>query len=191
MKKMIYWVSGALTAIILGFAGYAYANPSFLYGPCVADGLTAGSITSVKFLSAGRSTTTIGNTTTCDLTKTNGAVADSLTMYVAHAASSSPLSLIEVVTQWSDDGNNWYYDTVTGNAISTTTLQVGNIVKYRSLQVSTTTDILTGTQTPTTTTKIVISNPNGAKYFRAFIYTPVGYQPSAIHAEVRATKQGI
>lgn len=194
MKKIVYWILGSLTTLsVLGFVGYVHANPSFLFGPCVSDGLVSTSSLSVAYFSAGHATSTVGKTTLCNLTLNNGSVSTGLSLNITHVASSSPLSVVDAVYQWSNDGSTWYYQA----SATTTTVTPTNITMYSPIQIfrfqqlSTTTDILTGVQTATTTETVEINTPDRARYFRAFFYTPTGFQPSAFRAEVTPRKQSI
>ena len=192
MKKIILWASGFLGAIGLVAGGmFVYANPIFLYGSCQADGQTA-AVTSVSYLTAGRATTTIGNTNPCNLTLQTGSVADKLSLNLIQQASSSPLSIVDITYQWSNDATNWYYETAQLNAsgLATSTTLIP-LAKYRFIQTASTTDILTGVSTGTSTQTVEIANPDRARYFRAFFYAPAGSQPSAIHVEVVPRKQSI
>ena len=168
------------------------ANPVFLMGPCIADGQNVASTATAyrNYLTPGAGTTTIGRTTTCNLTLNNGSVSDKLSLMLTHEASSSPLSVVNIKYQWSNDASNWFYESVPTVSNATTT-QYSGIANYQYVQGASTTDPITGSVSATSTTIMEISNPDRARYFRAFFTVPAGASNSALHAEVVPRKQKI
>ncbi len=114
-----------------------------------------------------------------------------LSLNFFHAASSSPSSIVQASFQWSNNGQDWYNEVVNGTVIGTTTQQWAPNGLYQFQQVASTTDFMTGTALATTTQTVEISNPDRARYFRAFFYVPAGASPSAIHAEIVPRKESI
>jgi len=187
-----------LVAIALGAFYYssnpflARANPGFYsYSPCYTDGLSS-STSTVNWMSQGRATSTIGNSTLCDTTAGNNTVPKTLNLTIQHAASSSPQSIVNIYVQTSMDGKQWsqeVYKTFT-SATATTSREFINPGFYRTYQqVATSTDVLSGNSSATTTVTIQIPNPDRARYFKVLFTVPVSSQPSNIWAELRPVKE--
>lgn len=165
------------------------AGPSIISdsASCYIDGLTSATNTP-KWLAPGGVAATLGHTTACDITQPNNTLPSDINLVFQHAASSSPLSYLDISVQTSFDGRQWSSEliqTFTSNTATTSRTVYNPNFSSTFHQIASTTDILSGVATGTTTATIVIPNPHRARYFKVFFSVPTGSQPSNIWAMLK------
>lgn len=173
-KYAAYAIAGALIALAGFFAYYtAYANPSRLQTPvsCSTQGVdaTALSTTTRASLSAGTGTSTL----TCNMGIAGDGtqVWDSAKLAIQLTASSTATEL-RWRYEYSNDGVDWYADTVNNAAATaTTTIEVRTFKEYSWLFASSTPG---GITTPQGRALKYVDVPVGAKYVRVVFYLPPG-----------------
>lgn len=168
-------VSGALT--FAGGAPLAHANQSTF---CVGNS-TSGATTSPVYMKPGTATTTLTNSACAD----RATPLDQSSLIVQFTGSSTASSL-GIAFEFSQDGVDWYSDTVNRGATTTQSVNYNQPTSQLLSFASTTVGGAAGTSARTMR---AISVPLVAQYVRAVFTVPIGSTNGGVWAQFISTRQ--
>lgn len=193
--KLSKIILGIITIVSMVATGSYFAYP-YLAGANVSQQLspcqTATATTSVNYIAAGVGTTTLGTESSpCDIMASgNFTLAEKGTLKVFFTASSSALSIIDIIPQYSNNNNDWYENAL---GMSTTTAQ-NTIVLPQTFRLASnaSTTIDRGPMpvllSQATTTRIMfVQTPT--RYIRFIATVPIGASAGAIWMEFQGQKE--
>ena len=170
-------VSGALT--FAGGAPLAHANQSSF---CVGNS-TSGATTSPVYMTPGTATTTLTNSACAD----RATPLDQTNLFVQLTGSSTS-STLGISFEYSQDGVDWYSDTVNRGATTTQSVNYNQPTSQLLHFASTTVGGAAGTSARTMR---AITVPMMSQYVRAIFTVPVGSTNSAIWAQFISQRQAL
>lgn len=169
-------IAGIVSLVLLVTAVTVSANPSR-----IVENRSAAATTTLSYLSAGRGTTTV----TFDI-QSDDFPADSATLAIQYTGSSSPLSQLGWRYDFSQNGVDWFAETVSNSANTATTSEEVRTNKDYLWRFSSTTLIEGGTSD---VARKLINLPTPTRYVRVTFFVPTGTQPGAIWTNLIFKKQ--
>ena len=182
MKK--YFITGGIIGI-LAIAGIVSANTSFF----VPTTQTATATSSWAYITAGVGTSTV----TLDSYANPASVAktlDKATLLINYTASSTA-SILNWRYSFSQDGVDWYGDSLGINTSSSTSVTGANMAPFNTYAwtfASTTAGSSISSQATSTAMKAVYV-PTPTRYVRVVFYVPAGASPAGVWAQFVSQRQ--
>lgn len=186
MKKFLIIIAAASTMIVAFLcAGPVFANPLFFNAPYVS---TAIATTTPSYMTAGTATTTLTYDTYASVGNITATLKGAL---LVQLVGSSTATVLNVNTEYSQDGIDWYQDAGlfnVGYATSSKPVDIGQVNQFTFAFASSTAGLgAVPALNATTSRAIPVSTPTR---FVRFVFTlPVGSKSGAVWAQFVPQKE--